>query len=104
MSWRAPRGRSTATPLVARGRCKGASVGWIRDKIDFVVLHPCYPANSAPQLHQCTGLSAEKIRAGVALALKQMTDRGWKAMSASFVRMEPWADGGAPIGFSRLCL
>src|SRR5215831_6839537 len=23
MSWRAPRGRSTATPLAARGRCKG---------------------------------------------------------------------------------
>jgi len=27
MSWRAPRGRSTATPLAARGRCKGAYVG-----------------------------------------------------------------------------
>src|SRR6516162_4655169 len=56
MSWRAPRGRSTATPLAARGRCKGAYVGWIRGKIDFVVLHPCYLANSAPQLHQCTEL------------------------------------------------
>src|SRR5215469_1386035 len=46
MSWRAPRCRSTATPLAARGRCKGAYVGWIRGKIDFVVLHPCYLANS----------------------------------------------------------
>ncbi len=25
------------------------------------------------------GMSAEKVRAGLALALKQMTDRGWEA-------------------------
>ena len=56
MSWRAPCGRSTVTPLAALGRCKGAYVGCIRGKIDFLVLHPHYLANSAPQLHQCTGL------------------------------------------------
>jgi len=33
------------------------------------------------------GISAEKIRAGVALALKQMTDRGWKG-DLCFIRLD----------------
>jgi len=34
------------------------------------------------------GMSAEKVRAGVSLALREMTDRGWGAMSATSVLME----------------
>jgi hypothetical protein len=35
------------------------------------------------------GMSAEKIRAGITIALKQMTARGWEGDSASSVLMEP---------------
>ena len=35
------------------------------------------------------GMTAEKIHAGIAVALKQFTERGWQADVASFGLMKP---------------
>jgi hypothetical protein len=42
-------------------------VGYDPEAVDYS--NPAYPP----------GMSAEKISAGIALALKQMTDRGWES-------------------------
>jgi hypothetical protein len=51
------------------------------------------------------GMSAERIRTGVALALKQITDREWEG-DVCYIRpgWNGWPDGGASLGFRKLCL
>lgn len=49
------------------------------------------------------GMTAEKIRAGVALALKQMTDRGWQG-DVCYIRPDGTAEetGETSLGFRKL--
>ena len=46
------------------------------------------------------GMSAEKIRAGVALTLKQMTDRGWEG-DVCYIRPDGTVKGKPPIHLPR---
>ena len=48
-------------------------VGYVPETVDYS--NPAYPP----------GMNAEKIRAGIALTLKQMTDRGWES-DVCFIR------------------
>ena len=50
------------------------------------------------------GMNAEKIRAGIAVAPKQFTDRGWESDVCFIPGRIRRADGGAAVTFDKLRL
>jgi len=65
-------------------------VGYDPEAVDFS--NPALPP----------GMSVEKVRAGVALALKQMKERGWEGLSARRLSPPPilWTAGVDVLSFN----